>query len=564
MVVLMSKKPLLIVAVSFVLLVILITARAAYVYVKEQSEARQREEQLAKAQQAAQDAMKQWQQQMGAYSQMQQNVPNLANLPNMANMPNFSGMPGYSPASQMAMARLMQSGVGMGIASYLVQAKAQVLSQSNNSVRYSLTFPNGVYSESTVTINPNQHYSPSSAELAMAQKTGRHVFNVHLSSKKESDTKARITLTYFVPNSAIPANLQQRLQNKSAQRFSILPSVFADEGGPGVGIAQDTGIEIAKEILKEKAEDTKLAKEFPTPLSRLVDILNAFKKEQEHIGWLDEFNELQDCVENPTNPLTQKAYNENPAYKQQTLDNLAEAHSDVTQATAMRFLNLATSVATDLVDGPLGAITAPVSSYNDDALKGVAENRINDIKKSVTDCNPFKGYGDMYPPLHGKVEYLYNRTWHDGKDNGTRVHTEKRTLTAEVELGFDENGKNNSGVNGTGKYHMESQGKYTNPKGYAEDKSTIDGPVEVYAQLGGSGSVGWVQLSMGGQTMHGTTDHTDTFGSKPNISHSEWDNGGGGVTCKFTGVNLQKGGTYSSFVESDNGFGTCKIELTPK
>jgi hypothetical protein len=111
---------------------------------------------------------------------------------------------------------------------------------------------------------------------------------------------------------------------------------------------------------------------------------------------------------------------------------------------------------------------------------------------------------------------------------------------------------------------MESQGKYTNPKGYAEDKSTIDGPVEVYAQLGGSGSVGWVQLSMGGQTMHGTTDHTDTFGSKPNISHSEWDNGGGGVTCKFTGVNLQKGGTYSSFVESDNGFGTCKIELTPK
>src|SRR5579871_2984604 len=186
MVVPMSKKPLLIAAISFVSLVILITARAAYVYVKEQSEAHQREEQFAKAQQAAQDAMKQWQQQMGAYSQMQQNVPNLANLPNMANMPNFSSMPGvYSPASQVAMARLMQSGVGMGVASYLVQAKAQVLSQSNNSVRYSLTFPNGVYSESTVTITPNQHYSPSSAELAIAQKTGRHVFDVHLSSERE-------------------------------------------------------------------------------------------------------------------------------------------------------------------------------------------------------------------------------------------------------------------------------------------------------------------------------------------------------------------------------------------
>lgn len=561
----MSKKTLLLIAISFVVLVALVGARSAYVYIQEQSEAHQREEQIAQAQKAAQDAMKQWQQQIGAYSQMQQNMPNFANLPNMANLPNFANMPGaYSPASQMAMAKLMQSGVGMGIASYLMQAKSQILAQSNNSVRYSLTFPNGVSSESTITITPNQSYSLTPSELALAQKTGRHVFNVHLSSKKESDTKARILLTYFVPNSAIPANMQQRLQNKSAHLFSFVPSVYADESGPGVGIAQDTGIEIAKEILKEKAEDTKLAKEFPVPLSRFVDLLNAFKKSQDHIGWLDEFNELQDCVENPTNPLTQKAYNENPAYKQQTLDNLAEAHSDVTQATAMRFLNLATSVATDLVDGPLGAITAPVSSYNDDALKGVAENRINDIKKSVTDCNPYKGYGDMYPPLHGKVEYLYNRTWNEAKDNWNRVRTEKRTLTAEVELGFDENGNNNSGVNGTGEYKQQGNDKYTNPKGYSEDKSTIEGPVEVHAQLGGSGSVGWVQLGMGGQTMHGITDHTDTFGSKPNINHSEWNNGGGGVTCKFTGVNLQKGGTYSSFVESDEGFGTCKIELTPK
>ncbi|GAC1633617.1 MAG: hypothetical protein NVS9B14_08620 [Candidatus Acidiferrum sp.] len=77
-------------------------------------------------------------------------------MPNMANLPNFANLPGaYSPASQMAMAKLVQSGVGMGVASYLMQAKPQILAQSSNSVRYSLTFPNGVSSESTITITPN-------------------------------------------------------------------------------------------------------------------------------------------------------------------------------------------------------------------------------------------------------------------------------------------------------------------------------------------------------------------------------------------------------------------------
>ena len=555
----MSKKTLFLIVGAVVLVVAFVGARAIYVYLQEQAEQRQREEQIAKAQ----EAMKQWQQQLGVYSQMQQNMPNLANLPNMANFNMPSG--NYSPAVQIAMMKLMQKGnIPPSVAALLSQAKAQVLSQSNTTLRYTLVFPNGVSADTTLTITPDQKYTPTPAELARSHRTGHTIYNVKLSAKPESETKTHLVLQYFVPYSEVPANLQQRLHGQSAANFHFVPPVFADEGNMGVGIAQDTGIEIAKEVLKENAEHTKLAKEFPTPLSRFVDLLNAFKKEQDHIDWLDEFAELRECAENPTNPLTQKAYNDNPAYKEQTLNNLAEAHSDVSQATAMRFLNLATSVATDLVDGPLGAVTAPVSSYNDEALKGIAENRINDIKKSVTDCNPFKGYGDMYPPLHGKVEYLYNRTWNESKDNWTRVRTEQRRLTAEVELGFDENGRNNSGVNGTGKYQQNGQDKYTNPKGYSEDKSALEGPVEVYAQLGGSGSVGWVQLGMGGQTMHGITDHTDTFGSKPNIIHNEWDNGGGGVTCKFTNVNLRKGGTYSSFVESDEGFGTCKIELTPK
>jgi len=553
----MSKKTLFLVTGAVVLIVFLGVARAIQVHLQESYAEHQRAEQMAKAQ----DAMKQLQQQLGAYSQMQQNMPNFANVPNMANMNMPAG--NYSPAAQMAMVKLMQKGISPSTAMMLTQAKAQVISQSNTSLRYTLTFPNGVSSDTTLNITPDQKYSPTPVELERARRTGHAIYHVKLSAKAESETKIHLILQYFVPNSEIPVNLLQRIHGQSAADFQIVPSVYADEGNTGAGIAQDTGIEIAKEFLKEHAEHTKYAKELPVPLSRMVDVLNAFKKEEDHIGWLDELAELSECAENPTNPLTQKAYNEDPGAKEQALNSVASSHADVTQASFMRFLNLATSVATDLVDGPLGAITAPVSSYNDEALKGIAEDRINDAKKSVVDCNPYKGYGDIYPPLHGQIEYLYKKDSPSSGDNWKRTNTLEKQIVADVELGFDENGRNKSGVNGTGTFESKQSGGYQNAMGQTDDFQTLTGPVTVYAQLGGSGVVGWIRLDIGGQNLHGVMQHTSTFG-QGGTEHSEWDGGQADTTCKFTNVNLRKGGTYSSFSEGEGGYGTCKIVLIPK
>ena len=213
--------------------------------------------------------------------------------------------PGFNPAAltamgmnQVAMYKLMGQGIPMGIASYLTQAKAQVLSQTNTSAHFVLTFASDLTSDVTITITPNQQYAPTSAELG--QSGQRRVYNVKLSVQNESESRARIHLQYFVPYSAVPADLQRKIQTSTAQWLELIPSAWAQEGGGssmGMNVASDTAVEVTKEVLKQNAEHGKLSKEFPTPLSRMVDVLNALKKEQEHVAWLDELAELQDCAE---------------------------------------------------------------------------------------------------------------------------------------------------------------------------------------------------------------------------------------------------------------------------
>jgi len=78
----MSKKTLFLITGAVVLVVFLGIARAIQVHIEESAAELHRAEQMAKAQ----DAMKQLQQQLGAYSHMQQNMPKPANMPNLANM----------------------------------------------------------------------------------------------------------------------------------------------------------------------------------------------------------------------------------------------------------------------------------------------------------------------------------------------------------------------------------------------------------------------------------------------------------------------------------------------
>jgi hypothetical protein len=506
-------------------------------------------------QQTMEEFARQAQAQAQAMAKAQRQMPDTAKLASMAGMSGGN----LSPTAQIAMLQLVQKHqISMTTAAYLAQAKAQILSQSNNSVRYSLTFPDGVSSETTITLTPGQTYSPTPAEIAQAQKTGVQAYRVQFSAKTESETKARMTLRYFVPDTVVPLNLQQRLQNKSASYFQMIPSAYA-EGNLGVDVAQDTGIEVTKEILKQAAEDTKLAKEFPTPLSRFVDLANAFKKETEHLDWMDQLNFLDYCANNPTNPLTQKAYQQDPNYQKQTAQGVQDARSDVMQMTAMRYLNLATSVATDLVDGPMGAITAPVSSYNDGTLKGMADDRINEIKKQFPECKPADRFEPgQYQPMQGNLTYSYNLTSHECRSQCVD-YEEHRKGEGTVHLKPDDMGylfgQGTGMITQNKKQHAYDQ--YCKSAGWRE---TSDGNFNIQLKAGGdTPSNGVILVNLNGDSLTREGVQIGCDGKEQPLNGTA----AAGASCEFHNVDMVHGGSYSTYQNGD-GHGTCKLEIFPE
>jgi hypothetical protein len=470
-------------------------------------------------------------------------------------------------ANQMAAYKLMsQYGVDIGRAIYLAQAKAKVLRQSNTSVHYLLTLPDGISSDETITITPDVRYTPTQAELETAVKTGRHIYNVKFTAKNESDTKAHLTLQYFVLYSAVPPELQRRIhtQTSSLHWFDLVPSAWAQESGGeglGAGVYQDTAIEVAKEFLKQQAEHGELSKEFPTPLARLVDTLNALKKEQEHLDWMNELSELRECVENPSNPLTRKAFDQDPAYKEQALNGLNDARSDVMSMTAMRFLNLATSVATDLVEGPLGAITSPVSSLNDETLKELAERRITDAKKEIVPCENKPIIPGDFKPVQVSITYEYNRTF-----SAPPGYQGQRVIKKKAQGQFSLNPILGGGLEGTGPVALSWKERvHTEGMGHLIDDGELEvtGNLRVEAQGGGDSTNGSIHLSF--ETDEGALTANEICnvcgpGGQHRVTHTRSIS----LSCTVGHLDLVHGGSGSAFTDQDDGYGTCTIEVSRK
>jgi len=130
-----------------------------------------------------------------------------------------------------------------------------VLGQTNTSAHFIVTFGNDLTSDESITLTPNQQYTPTPAE--MAESGQHHVYQGKFSVEYESETKARIHLQYFVPYTAVPADMQRRLQSSTAQWLQLVPSAWAQEGSGssmGMNVASDTAVEVTKEVLKQTAE----------------------------------------------------------------------------------------------------------------------------------------------------------------------------------------------------------------------------------------------------------------------------------------------------------------------
>ncbi len=294
-------------------------------------------------------------------------------------------------------------------ATFLAAGKLEVNSPAKNLYQFTATFPANTIANITIKLTPNKKYLPTADERAM---TGEQAYNAKLTHAATGKTY-NMKLQYFLPQGTLPAAfkggpkiaaLPLVLQAVKAfqGQLAVYGSANADYGSgrleQGSGDLSGVMVELTAVLIEGGKQLAGTVEEFlfnmglkdvgspiGTTWDSALNVVEALNMSSEYQDMVAELDELQAEAENPTNPLTQKAYAEDPNAKQQILDEIADARSELKWDTLVDYLNTEISVGLGLLGSPaLSLAAAPITTWNSDTIKQLMHERIKIIRKMIT------------------------------------------------------------------------------------------------------------------------------------------------------------------------------------
>ena len=445
--------------------------------------------------------------------------------------------------------------VGRKAANYIAQAKIQVLNQTDTSVHFVLTFPDQTTLDETVTIAADPHYTSPPADQQTTMQARSKTHGAKLALKKAGPKTWTYTLQYHVPYDALPNDLRQKIRpasgggSRAAHFFDLVSPVYADGGE----VAGEAVISVIANYFAESYKSWKLIggewEEFESAKSlgadvplAMVDLLEdglTFK------GWMDELGKLENCVKNPTNPLSQKA-SQDPNYQHEVVDQLNDAVGDVKSTAVPTLASDAAGYLSHFLPFGGGAVTTLVLSTQDEAVSGYAEDRIKEAEKYIVPCEdmpepPEKSRGDGSITFHTRLDHYLDFDEYD------------RFVKSDFDLYRGPMGTVE--LRGTGEFKQRSK----SPRFAFTSKCT--GTAEIRGNggyLGGGGT-----LSVSGNMVAGDCEQNE----RGKITHPGITGADPGAECRFTNVDLVNGGNYTTHAEGEPFWSKateCTLELRPR
>jgi len=198
---------------------------------------------------------------------------------------------------------------------------------------------------------------------------------------------------------------------------------------------------------------------FGTAVDSGLSVVEALNMSVEYQEMVAELDDLQAEAENPTNPLTKKAYAEDPSVRQAILDEIADARAQIKMDCLVDYLNTEISVAIGLLSmARLSIAVAPITAWNSKTIKQVMRERVRNVRKMITrgifstkppgETSDSTDTGSYSPPPElppgtwlASYEYVHR------SDSGTSkaTYTDQGTMTFTVGADFQ--------LTGTGRGH---------------------------------------------------------------------------------------------------------------
>jgi hypothetical protein len=511
---------------------------------------------------------------VGVYSfggfpqQLANNLP----LPDNPLTPNFQNddtdaSPDSPNIDPIAVSRLMaEEGLDQDTASLIAQIDTQVKSYDNTYLTYEQTLPGKQALDAQITAIPDQTYAPTEAEIQEAAATGSEVYGVEYYFE-EIGGVPQFTLRYFVPYEAMPEELKASIQSSdsvspTSAPVGLLPAAEASDSASGAVFET-----VIKGIVKEGLGQ--VSDKFGPILSALGTAIDLAKIKDSR-SYFSELDSLEDCANNPTNPLTKKTFEENPEEKQKTLDALKEARSEVTEITAVRGLNLAAKTGAKFT----GANAAgkiffdSVAKWNDKTLEQVSERWVDDARKAVVKCDP------PATQLNGSIQYRVSYSQKSLSDNCNSYQAcwEQNEQASGGGTFFVKVMPSGISGNGTGSYEHTRTRVITGTPQHplteydGEWNYVRSGDVQIIVQ----GSLTYNSLYVNGAGNMIEEGSATTYVVQPGaskatpVTHARHIDTTGGFVCDFKDVDFVNGGKYhQDIVWGGTVAGSCDVELLP-
>jgi hypothetical protein len=313
-----------------------------------------------------------------------------------ADVPTFD--PNASPDPERV-AALMDEGLDEGLAIFAALTQVNAEQVSPLSYRITHSYPTGNSGEMTVTLTPDQAFDPDAAETISANYT-------------ETDGDFAFRLEFFIGYDDIPDDVEEDIRGAVATADERI--AFAGLGVTAFGptAAETSGVKVVAEGIVKKLEEAGISKfieylDQALGTNALIDKLNslldaglsakdAWSLGTEHDQLMAKVDDLEECAENPTNPVTRRGYESDPSQKQRILDRVAEVRVEIKSNIAVMFLGLINTTATGLggaASKVLGFIVGPATDYIKQELSELNERLIEELEKLITDCEAYEFSG---------------------------------------------------------------------------------------------------------------------------------------------------------------------------
>lgn len=308
------------------------------------------------------------------------------------------------------------SEAGAAAATAFLHDGASVTAKADGDLKATITvtLPTGNTSTSTFSLTTGAALSPD--KPAADPKSPIQGFTI---SAKETPNGLEWTYRYVVPADQLPNGALARATEDGTPRrlgetAAVLLNAKVDQaqGGPGIQVvAQGTLQEFSLEALSkiEEAMRERAGQDVEktgTPLTQsvdsILDVVDVIQTSAKYKQQKERLDGLRQCAENPTNPLTQKQYKDDPAARQRILDDVSNVETEIKANTLVEFIGSFNSTASDITKQAwLGFIVGPLTNWANAQLGAVNDELLDNLDKEIADCGGHHAFVGTYTYPYG-------------------------------------------------------------------------------------------------------------------------------------------------------------------